>query len=279
MPQVVIIEDDEWILKLLSGVVSAQGFTPVPTRTAREGLERICAVEPDCILCDVDLPDHDGYWVARKVRSHASHISVTPFIFLSARDDEASKDQGFASGGDVYMTKPFRVDEIGAQIVALVALCQRLRDRRDSLVNESTSEDTAMSGDLRQLSASTLLSILGMERRSGTVRLQGSGDTADIFLASGCVDRAVINGRELPVRDALCRVVPWSKGTFVFEPAESTIAPAHPQDTVAALLLDATRIVDEISADDPRPNPPSDRPSFDMVPTSGAQVRWPKAKI
>ncbi len=263
-PHVVIIEDDAWILKLLSGVVSAQGFVPVTSRTAREGFEQIVAVEPVCIVCDIDLPDHEGYWVARKVRSHPSRVSAIPLMFLSARDDEASRKLGFDAGGDVYMTKPFRMDEVGAQIDALVELSARVQERRDSLLAEAADERSAMSGDVRQLSVSTMLSVLGMERRSGILRIRTPDETAEVGLASGCVERVTIGAEEVSLRDGLGRVVTWRRGEFEFEAAPKSIPPSQPQDTVAALLLDATRIVDEASFDDPSLKPgSSDRPSFE----------------
>ena len=117
---VLLIEDDEWVSRLLTTAIRDAGYTVVVCGTASAGLEAACSQAPDCIICDVDLPDKDGYWVARNVRTHPSRISVTPFLFLSGLDDEQSRLEGFHVGADVYMTKPFRVDEVVAQVGALV---------------------------------------------------------------------------------------------------------------------------------------------------------------
>src|SRR6185295_9210532 len=106
-----------------------------------------------CIICDVDLPDNEGFAVARSVRMHPSRVSVTPFLFLSGLDDEQSRLEGFHVGADVYMTKPFRVDEVVAQVDALVQMATRLRARRDSMISIPPSDtSTAVEGDLGQMS-------------------------------------------------------------------------------------------------------------------------------
>src|SRR5690242_212591 len=111
---VLVIEDDEWISRLLQSAIREAGYEVMVTASARIGLETAIGQQPDCIVCDVQLPDHDGFWVARNVRTHQSRVSVTPFLFLSGLDDEQSRLEGFHVGADVYISKPFRVDEVVA---------------------------------------------------------------------------------------------------------------------------------------------------------------------
>jgi len=98
---VLVIEDDEWVSRLLSAAIRDAGYDVVVCGTAKAGLDTACAVEPDCIICDVDLPDNDGYFVARGVRTQPSRVSVTPFLFLSGLDDQESRLEGFHVGADV----------------------------------------------------------------------------------------------------------------------------------------------------------------------------------
>src|SRR6201996_8621279 len=95
---------------LSARLATTSSWAPRPTPPA--GLAAACGQGPDCIVCDIDLPDSDGSAVARHVRTHPSRVSVTPFLFLSGLDDEASRLEGFHVGADVYITKPFRVDEV-----------------------------------------------------------------------------------------------------------------------------------------------------------------------
>src|SRR5262245_14717641 len=155
---VLVIDDDEWVSRLLSAAIRDAGFDVVVCSTAQAGLDTAAAMGPDCIVCDVDLPDHDGYWVAQHVRTLSTRVSVTPFLFLSGLDDQESRLAGFHVGADVYMTKPFRVDEVVAQVGALVQMASRLRQRRDNLLSiPEPAEQTAIEGDLSHMSVATVL--------------------------------------------------------------------------------------------------------------------------
>ena len=79
-----------------------------------------------CIVCDVDLPDQSGYWVARKIRSHPTKVAIVPIVFLSGLDDREHRLEGFQVGGDAYLTKPFRIDEVVAQVDALIQMAARI---------------------------------------------------------------------------------------------------------------------------------------------------------
>jgi DNA-binding response OmpR family regulator len=140
---VLVIEDDEWVARLLANAIRGADYEVVVCATAKSGVETAVTSQPDCIICDVDLPDNDGYWVARNVRTQSSRVSVTPFLFLSGLDDQESRLEGFHVGADVYMTKPFRVDEVVAQVGALVAMAARLRQRRESLISVQPTPNSA----------------------------------------------------------------------------------------------------------------------------------------
>jgi len=136
---VVVIENDDWIARLLEEGLNDAGYEVTLASEALEGFQRACEKLPDCIICDVALPDFDGYWVAHKVRADASAISTTPFLFLTQADDEASPLEAFNVGADVQLTKPFRLDEVVAQVGALVEMAKRLRKTRDSFLDKKLS--------------------------------------------------------------------------------------------------------------------------------------------
>ena len=108
--RVLVIEDDEWVSRLLASCLEEHDFEVLTAAAAKEGFLQACALEPDCIVCDVTLPEEDGYWVARRVRTEPAAVATTPFLFLTAMDDEQSRLEGFHVGADVYMTKPFDPD-------------------------------------------------------------------------------------------------------------------------------------------------------------------------
>jgi two-component system, OmpR family, response regulator len=263
---VLVIEDDEWVGRLLSTAVHEAGYEVVLCDTAEAGLSSACASEPECIVCDIDLPDHDGYWVARNLRTHPSRASVTPFLFLSALDDQESRLEGFHVGADVYMTKPFRVTEVVGQIGALVQMASRLRQRRDSLLSiPAAAEQTAIEGDLSQMSIATVLTVLEMERRSGVFEVSSKKRRAQLDIASGCILHGTVGGTRVSALAALRTMLTWKLGRFAFTPGPRS-EPTE-KKSIAAYLLEATRLEDE-SARAELQLPPSRRRSEPRISTT-----------
>lgn len=255
---VLVIEDDEWASQLLAAAIREAGYDVTVCHSASEGLEQAFATLPDCIVCDADLPDEHGHAVVRSVRMHASHVSVTPFLILTATDDEASRLEGFQVGADVFMTKPFRVDEVVAQVGALVHMASRLRRRRDTLLSLPPESERppdapaarAIEGDLGQISIATVLTVLEMERRTGTFEVVSKKRKATLELSGGCVVGASIGGARVPPVVALRTMLGWSVGRFAFVHAAASEArpPSSGQLTIGNFLLEAARLEDESQA-------------------------------
>jgi two-component system, OmpR family, response regulator len=245
---VLVIEDDEWVSRLLAVAIREAMFDAEICGTAQSGLDTAIELEPDCIVCDVDLPDHDGYWVAQNVRTQPSRVSVTPFLFLSSLDDQESRLQGFHVGADVYMTKPFRVDEVVAQVTALVQMAERLRQRRDTFLSMPPEEASAIEGDLSQMSIATVLTVLEMERRTGTFEVVSKKRRASLDIASGCIEGGTIGGTGVDALSALRTMVGWNVGRFSFTPEPSRTPPSGLK-SIGAILIEAVRLDDESKAD------------------------------
>ncbi len=247
---VLVIEDDEDTANTLAAAIREADYEVVVSGGAVSGLDIAIETRPDCVVCDMDLPDQDGTWVARAIRTHPSPVSVTPFLFLSGYDDAESRLEGFNVGADVYMTKPFRVDEVVAQVGALVQMAARLRQRRDSMLSTSPGagyNTTAIEGDLRQMSIATVLSVLGMERRTGVFEVVSKKRRAQIEIAGGYVVFGTIGGTRVSALAAMRVMLTWKVGRFSFTP----LPPCDPPEslrTVTALLLDAAKAEDEAAA-------------------------------
>lgn len=126
----VVVEDDDDVRVLLEGVLSQSGFTVHSGANGNDGVEAVRLHDPSIIILDVGLPDIDGFEVARRVRE----FSEAHIIMLTARVDEADTVEGFASGADDYLPKPFRSRELRARIGAVLRRAQRaeaLKPARD----------------------------------------------------------------------------------------------------------------------------------------------------
>jgi PAS domain S-box-containing protein len=108
---ILIVDDVLENLRLLSKMLSAQGYK---TRAVKTGLEAIASANaelPDLILLDIRLPDISGYEVCTTLKANEI-TSVVPVVFLSALNETEEKLRGFAAGGVDYITKPFASEEV-----------------------------------------------------------------------------------------------------------------------------------------------------------------------
>ncbi len=113
--RILIIDDEDDILKLLSMVLKKEGFENIYTAEEGEsGFTLFKRINPDIVLLDIMLPDEEGYEVCKKIRT----ISNIPILFMSAKTEEIDRILGFALGGDDYITKPFSTKEVAYRIKA-----------------------------------------------------------------------------------------------------------------------------------------------------------------
>ena len=246
--RVLVIDDDEWVCRLLSVAMKEAGFEITLTDTAADGFFRAVEEQPHCIVCDVDLPDHDGYWVARRIRQHPSRVSMAPFVFMSGMDDREHRLEGFSVGGDAYLTKPFRIDEVVAQVEALVQMAARLQKSRATLHSIPPS-GPAMLGNLAQMNVATVLTMLDLERRSGKIELARDGEKAEFVLVGGSIASATINGNATASIAAIRIVTAWHRGKFAFTPTDTPVDSAG-AEPINALLMEAARLDDEAQEED-----------------------------
>lgn len=243
--RVLIIEHEEWEATLLTKFLSEAGYDVEIASSARAGFEKVREIEPDCILCDVNLPDVDGYWVARRVRAEPTRVATTPFLFLIEADDTESRLEGLNVGADLYLNKPFRNEEVVAQVSALIEMANRLRQRETASESpESEVEGAAIQGDLAQMSIMTVLTLLELERRTGLLKIKDdAGKTVVFELIDGAFARGRLDETPSDVMQLLRQVVRWKKGAFAFRGGK--VAPQAELKKIGGLLLEAMRLEDE----------------------------------
>ena len=103
----------------------------------------LMSVAPDIILLDINMPEMDGLELCQFVREHIS----CPIIFLTARVTEQDVIKGLSVGGDDYITKPFRVDELLARILAHL----RREERKNNADNLKFDEELIIDYNSRQV--------------------------------------------------------------------------------------------------------------------------------
>jgi two-component system phosphate regulon response regulator PhoB len=116
---VLIVEDDNDILQLLSYNIQTSGFDVLTSRDGVEALDLARRNLPGLILLDLLLPSMDGFEVCRELRSSRETRSV-PIIMLTARGEEVDRIVGLELGADDYIVKPFSIRELILRIRALL---------------------------------------------------------------------------------------------------------------------------------------------------------------
>ena len=126
--KILLVEDDSALRGALEELLCREGYDVVKAsnvRSAREGLDATA----DLVILDVGLPDGDGVALCRSWRTEGVQ---TPILFLTAKDEEMDVVRGLDSGGNDYVTKPFRMQELLSRIRALLR-----RNQRDTTITRS----------------------------------------------------------------------------------------------------------------------------------------------
>lgn len=113
---ILVVEDDENLGMMLSDYLQAKEYKVILKRDGKEGLKGFIENEVDLCLLDVMMPKKDGFTLAKEIRGLKSNI---PILFLSAKSMEEDIKEGFKSGADDYITKPFSMEVLLMKIEAI----------------------------------------------------------------------------------------------------------------------------------------------------------------
>ena len=116
MQKILYVEDDLSLIDGLKYTLEASGYFADNARTVKEALSLYPRNQYELLLLDVTLPDGTGFDICKEVRNS----STVPIIFLTASDQEISIVRGLDMGGDDYITKPFKLNELLSRIKALL---------------------------------------------------------------------------------------------------------------------------------------------------------------
>jgi len=123
--KLLIIEDDEKIVQLLTQYLTNFGYEVLSSLDPNEGLRLFSKQSPDLVILDIMMPDMDGFEVCRIIRKENN----TPIIMLTARGDLSDKVVGLELGADDYLPKPFEPRELVARIQSIL---RRVRGTSES---------------------------------------------------------------------------------------------------------------------------------------------------
>lgn len=138
--RLLVVDDDPGLLLAVSETLRAEGYN---VKTARRGAEALIIVAqslPDLIISDIRMPGMDGYQLVKNLRSN-SRTRLVPIIFLTAKDETSDRIQGFRTGVDAYLTKPFEPEELVAVVVAILQRVERTHSDLARMFGEKAAEE------------------------------------------------------------------------------------------------------------------------------------------
>lgn len=105
--KVLIVEDEESLLKLESILLTSRGYDVCSARNGKSAMAMLESEKPDIVLLDIMLPEMDGFEVCRQIKSNPQTSSI-PVIMLTAKKSREDMATGEQAGADWYITKPFK---------------------------------------------------------------------------------------------------------------------------------------------------------------------------
>ena len=117
--RILIVEDEESLLKLESILFTSKGYQVTGVRDGSGALAAIAGDRPDLVVLDVMLPGMDGFEVCRVIKENP-HTSSIPVIMLTAKKSSMDLERGRLAGADAYITKPFKSVKVLEVIEGLI---------------------------------------------------------------------------------------------------------------------------------------------------------------
>ena len=106
MKKVLVIEDNQDIRENTAEILELSNYSVTTASNGKEGVEQARLHKPDLILCDIMMPELDGYGVLHMIQKNPE-LQQTPFIFLTAKTEQSDMRKGMSLGADDYIPKPF----------------------------------------------------------------------------------------------------------------------------------------------------------------------------
>ncbi len=148
MKKILIVDDDLTLRKILQNSLEQRGYQVISVGSGTDALASFSQDVPDLVVSDVSMPEMDGFEFCRQLRSQPSG-KLIPFIFLSAKGELDDRVQGHTIGADNYLTKPFEMKELLANIEALIERSRRVHAEIVHLIEQlaySQVKDTLFNG-------------------------------------------------------------------------------------------------------------------------------------
>jgi CheY-like chemotaxis protein len=122
---ILIIDDNKEVLENTSEILELSGYNILAAENGKEGLKLITEHTPDLVLCDIEMPEMNGYAVLSTLKNMPA-MTKRPFIFMTAKSERADFRKGMDLGADDYLTKPFSGEDLLSLVHARLEKSKKL---------------------------------------------------------------------------------------------------------------------------------------------------------
>jgi DNA-binding NarL/FixJ family response regulator len=206
MKKILVIEDEPEMRRNITALLRYKEYEAVAAANGRLGVEMAGREKPDLILCDVMMPELDGYGVLRALQAD-SKLALIPFIFLTAKGEKHDLRSGMNLGADDYLTKPVANNDLVHAIEARLSRSAR-QAKREFKPDFSTAEPLVKLG-LTPRAAEALLWLSQGKTNSDIATILGITESTvkkhvqEIFEKLGVETRGAATVRALEVLNSL----------------------------------------------------------------------------
>jgi CRP-like cAMP-binding protein/CheY-like chemotaxis protein len=155
MHKILVIEDADFVRENLSEILSLNGYDVIEAANGKIGVEKALAHIPDLIICDVMMPELDGYGVLQ-ILGNNQKTSDIPFLYLTAKAEKDDFRRGMSLGADDYISKPFDAAQLLQTIERRLKKSERLR--------QASAPNAKFEGFVNEAAALELLNNLSLNR-------------------------------------------------------------------------------------------------------------------
>jgi DNA-binding response OmpR family regulator len=196
--RLLVVEDDAFLCDGLLELLEREGYEACCVPTAGDAADKLKGNTFDLIILDVMLPDCDGFALCTKWRQQG--ISA-PILFLTACDDEVQVVRGLDAGGDDYITKPFRLQELLSRIRALLRRVRTAAYSHDGLVIDTAKMTVTRDGALVFVTPTEFQLLSALMRNPGRILtrkmlLQAIWDDAEMYIEDNTLSVHISRLRE-----------------------------------------------------------------------------------
>lgn len=182
-PVVLVIEDNVGVRDNMSEILSLSNYTVCCATNGKEGLEIAKKTPPDIILCDVMMPELDGYGVLRALNNDPETHNI-PFIFVTAKSEKQEFRKGMDLGADDYLIKPFTGDDLLSMINTRIKKAEEVKSvlKNNLRINESLLNNSISVEDIYKMTDKIIFKKL---RKKDMLFSEGDSAKYLHFLTSG----------------------------------------------------------------------------------------------